>query len=613
MGKYYLLLKLIPKLGIFNVVYAAWYKLSLKYGLRKKWFKIGVPVVGKYYFETTAIIDYPADWQQQTIAKANKICEGTFTWFSYHDFEVGKIPNWFYNPFDKSIHTQQKKHWTEINDFGEGDIKITWELSRFDWLTDLARAYAITNNQKYLININALLEDWSKHNPQNIGPNWKCGQETSFRLMKMLTAACLFQQNNKPSDQLIELIQQHVQRIEGNITYGIVQDNNHGSSEAIALYIGATWLVKNGSKSTYLNSYKNKGRKLLIGRIKKLIQPDGTFSQRSLTYHRVLIDTLSFCLHMMQLTDEPPFDEDITKRLISLGEWQYKMTFGDNGDGPNFGSNDGAMIENLCNNGYRDFRPSTQLFFALLTKQRIYDDINISEAMFWRCGPVSLAYPLKNIDLPEAEILDNQLLIIRNQRAKLLLKIPEDTFRPGNDAFHIDLWIDGKPVLIDAGTYSYNSGEFIDAFKSVESHNTIQFSNFEQMPKISRFLNGAWIKPSFIGPIQKRENTITWRGIYIDYLKNKHEREITLDNNSLTIQDKVHSRYSSFCRFHIVNEDMIKCKNVHYENFIIPTKNKTEASLYYMEKHTTSVIELAIRLKFDSIKFHSEYYNQFLF
>lgn len=613
MRKYYLLLKLIPKLGIYNVVYAAWYKLSLKYGLRKRWFKIGAPVLGDYYYEIDGIIDYPSAWRQQTIAKADKICDGIFAWFSYHAFEVGKIPNWFYNPFEASTHTQQTKHWTEINDFAEGDIKITWELSRFDWLTDLARAYAVTKEQKYLSNINMLLEDWSKQNPHNVGPNWKCGQETSFRVMKMISTAYLLKQFNNPSDQLKKVICQHIERIEGNINYAIVQDNNHGSSEAIALYIGAAWLIKLGDKSTQLYQFKKKGRKLLIGRIQKLIQANGTFSQRSLTYHRVLMDTLSFCLHMMHIMDEPPFDEATTNKLLALGEWQYKMTFGNNGDGPNFGSNDGARIENLYNNDYRDFRPSTQLFFALLTKQRIYDDISISEAMFWRCGSASLTFPLRKIDFPEAEILDNQMLIIRNQRAKLLLKIPEDTFRPGNDAFHIDLWIDGKPVLIDAGTYSYNSGELTDAFKSVKSHNTIQFGDFEQMPKISRFLNGAWIKPSYIGHILKEDKSYTWRGAYVDYLKNKYEREVTLNDNSLTIHDKIHSRYTSFCRFHIVNEDMIKCNNVHYENTIIPKNNQTEASLYYMEKHTTSVIEMANRLKFDSIKFHSEYYNQFLF
>lgn len=48
-------------------------------------------------------------------------------------------------------------------------------------------------------------------------------------------------------------------------------------------------------------------------------------------------------------------------------------------------------------------------------------------------------------------------------------------------------------ILRDAGTYSYNCQKpWQDYFKSLAAHNTIRFDDHEQMPKISRFLNGKW-------------------------------------------------------------------------------------------------------------------------
>ncbi|MBK6498405.1 MAG: alginate lyase family protein [Saprospiraceae bacterium] len=210
-------------------------------------------------------------------------------------------------------------------------MKIIWEISRFDWVTDLARAYKISGNEKYLLRLNVWLEDWSSNNPLNIGPNWKCGQETSFRVMKLLTAAHCLSQYNAPSSGLKEMIKQHVVRIYPNINYAISQDNNHGTSEAIGLYIGAAWLIQNGETSPKFKKFKRIGRQVLEERILKLIQVDCTFAQKSMTYHRVAVDTISFALHNMALLNEPAFNSPILERLSKLGEWQYKLTFGKEG------------------------------------------------------------------------------------------------------------------------------------------------------------------------------------------------------------------------------------------------------------------------------------------
>lgn len=596
--KVFFLIKVIPKLGYWNVFYVFYYRLSLKIGLRKFWFKPQASVKGLFYNSHEQSKFHEKQWQNETNQKGENYVKGIFSFFSYHQMDipgtdlVNYKPNWFYNPFDKKEHAQKQRHWTEINDFGEGDIKIFWELSRFDWLTDLIRAYRVSGEEKYLSLANSWLEDWSKNNPLNIGPNWKCGQETTFRLMKLLTAAFMLDQFHNPEDSLKTLIYQHVQRIEGNIYYGIAQDNNHGSSEAIGLYIGACWLIKRGNKSAYLTNWREKGRRLLEGRIQKLIQDQGSFSQRSMTYHRVMVDTMSFCLHMMHLLNEPQFDYSIKQRLIAFGEWQYKMTFGVNGDAPNYGSNDGARIENLYNNDYRDFRPSTQLFFALLTKERIYDDINVSEAMYWRCGKESLSYPMRKINLPESEILDNHILILRNENIKVFLKIPDDTFRPGNDPFHIDIWYNGNPVLIDSGSYSYNSGKLTKQFKSIASHNTVQFEDDEPMPSLGPFLNGNWIKPVEISEVTKEGKSMKWTGKYKDFKNRIHQRNILLSQNQISISDKIENGKNARTNFQFNPSTSMTYKIV--KGTLNQSDIQKEQSLYYLEKQKVDSLSVSL-------------------
>lgn len=584
-----LVFEIIPKLGYWNFFYAVWYKLSLKLGVRKLMFPKGQSVSGLIFKGTADLTTLPVDeWSHNIIAKADEIGRGVFTYFSFHKKTIPStnnlayIPNWFFNPFENVTYSQQKKHWTELSDFGEGDIKIIWEISRFDWVTDLARAYKISGNEKHLLRLNSWLEDWSSHNPLNLGPNWKCGQETSFRVMKLLTAAHCLSQYNTPSAALKEWIKQHVLRIYPNINYAISQDNNHGTSEAIGLYIGAAWLIHNGESDPKFHKFKRKGRQILEERILKLIQNDGTFAQKSMTYHRVVLDTMSFVLHNMMLLKESDFSPEMVERLTNLGEWQYKMTFGTQGDAPNFGSNDGAMIENLHSRPYRDFRPSTQLFYGALKRKRVYEDISLSESAYWRFGSEALLWPIEVVEIPKAEILDKQILIMRNERANVFMKLPEDTFRPVNDAFHVDLWINGEPVLVDAGSYSYNAGELTDRYKSVSFHNTIQFGNEEQMPKIGRFLNGKWISLLSSNPIEYNNDKVMWSGTYKDFRHNTHFRKLTLSPTNLLIEDTVISSFDVHSRYHF-NKDK-------YSIQIHPVV-KSMASSYYLEQHETVLYE----------------------
>ena len=78
--------------------------------------------------------------------------------------------------------------------------------------------------------------------------------------MHLAVAALILDQVNTTSDALQNLLVLHLQRIAPTIGYAVAQDNNHGTSEAAALFIGGTWLQKYGHKE---KKWSELGRKWL--------------------------------------------------------------------------------------------------------------------------------------------------------------------------------------------------------------------------------------------------------------------------------------------------------------------------------------------------------------
>ena len=203
----------------------------------------------------TRLLQFDTENDKNCIAEADNILEGRFRYFSHHEINTGFPPDWFLNPFQESagyLLEERKKHWSEISDFSGGDIKAIWELSRFGSAFTLVRAYWRTGEEKYPEGFWRLVEDWRDHNPPQAGPNWKCGQEIAFRIMAWTFGLYGFMEAEATTPgrvvELSRMIAISAERIEGNISYALSQQNNHPISEALGL-----WTVGD-RKSTRLNS-----------------------------------------------------------------------------------------------------------------------------------------------------------------------------------------------------------------------------------------------------------------------------------------------------------------------------------------------------------------------
>lgn len=587
-------LKTYFRLGFINLLWVAIYRFTLRTGLIIKVTKSGPSIPGPFFIN-------PAPQLDETLTGLNLKA------FGWIDYSKKNIPEWYCSVYSKKCLTNQNKHWSTIHDFNldVGDIKSVWELSRFDWLLDFTVEFLKTGDDSQLQYLNSWLVDWSKSNPLNQGVNWKCGQETSIRVMHLCVTSFLLKQHTKLTESLVQLLEQHLSRISPTILYAMAQDNNHGTSEAVALYVGGLFL-ENNTNSKQALKWKHKGRRWLENRVQRLIANDGSFSQYSVNYHRLMLDSLSIAELFRQEFRDDQFSQQTILKIQKAVDWLYVFTDKNNGKAPNLGSNDGAMIIPLSGADYCDYRPTVQLASSLFYKKKYYSEEG------------SFNQPLKLLSISTDDMLpyhessknftDGGYAYLTNCIARLFLRYPRFHFRPSQcDLLHVDFWLNGRNILRDAGTFSYNTTQFwLDYFPGTAAHNTIQFDDKEQMPRLTRFLYGDWLKKNICSGIYKSGSAVCFKIGYKANNNIEHAREVKLDKFKLHVIDTVnHFKEKATLRWRLAPGNYeVKGSTVIADDFelMINTDLKITRlnivdgweSKYYMKKTMLPVLEVEV-------------------
>lgn len=518
-------------LGLPNIARAASYRLGVKMGFNPvRRMQAAVPI-GPFFLALPRGATAPAP--------ALTAWQNSAQLFSHWPIAVtAGPPDWLANPLTGQRVAAPERNWWQIPDFDPavGDIKLIWELSRMDWVLALAQR-ARQGDAEALDRLNAWLVDWCTNNPPYKGPNWKCGQEASIRVMHLAMAALILDQVLAPTQGLKDLVRLHLQRIAPTVQYAMAQDNNHGTSEATALFIGGSWLTKQGV--TEAARWERMGRHWLENRAVRLIGTQGSFSQYSLNYHRVMLDTFCMAEVWRRQLALPAFSGRWQARALAATQWLRHMINESNGDGPNVGANDGARLLQLAGTAYRDHRPTVQLAMALFAGQSAY----ATEGP-WNHGLEWLGVPMPLTQAPQTcsyTADDGGFAVLRRGGAMAMLRYPRFRFRPSQaDALHLDLWVDGDNLLRDAGSYSYNTEpQWLNYFGGTASHNTVQFDEREQMPRLSRFLLGDWLKTDWLQSLKEDAQGVHFGAGYRDNRGGTHRRHISLEDALLRVEDDV--------------------------------------------------------------------------
>lgn len=524
--------------------------------------------------------------------------------FSRHDVIFSSVPDWFNNPINGNHFPGADRDWWRIPDFdpGVGDIKVIWELSRFDWVLKFARLHQ-EGSREALNFLDLWLSDWCKNNPPYKGPNWKCGQEASIRVLNLIVGAIVVGREKSPSANLMDLVRLHLLRIAPTISYAVAQDNNHGTSEAAALFVGGGWLCLHGdSEGRYWHEL---GRYWLEERAVRLIDDDGGFSQYSVNYHRLMLDTFSIVDLCIRKLSFVRLSDVWYKKAKQATFWLWQVVDEKSGDAPNIGANDGARLLQLTECDYRDFRPSVQLAMALFCNEAAYECDTIWSAIF---PLLNIAAPNKIVGSKRNWIARNWgLAVVRKGPIAVFMRFPQFRFRPSHaDALHLDVWISGRNLLRDAGTYSYNTdSNLISYFSGVDSHNTVQFDGRDQMPRLSRFLFGDWLKPSYVSDISEENGCFYFGAAYRDPEGASHSRKIRVDSALVVVDELLGFKDKAVLRWRLAPGDWrVDGHSVVCDGYKLTVNSSVEIkrfalvdgveSRFYLEKTSLPVLEVEI-------------------
>jgi hypothetical protein len=540
----------ILSLGIVSVFHVVVYRALKKFGYYKWRTPMGAtPGQGSLLGHPDAPLF--GGQNKTAVAPAELAISGEIAIFGSQSYKTGSPPAWQTNSANGHGSKFSNQHWSRVADFDPefGDIKLVWELSRFQWILLFARAYLQSGDSRYIDSANEWARDWIEHNPVNSGLNWMCGQETSIRLVHVLLSEKLLSTSDTKSELLEFFVLSHCERISATTSYAAAQKNNHIISEAAGLIIGGSWLEKYASSAGASKNglqWRQLGYSILEKSIARLVMEDGSFAQYSVVYHRLLLDTLSIAEWWRDRMSLPSFSERLYSRARAATRWLYSFVDESNGDAPNLGANDGALVYALSDSGRRDFRPTVQLAGYLFCKEDFY-------------GPGPWNEPIETLGVaggvPRANGPDSEhfprggFSVIRSHfdSSRMYCRFPNFRFRPSqSDALHVDLWREGVNILRDGGTYSYAAPkEDLDYFMGSSSHNTTcRFDDRDQMPKLGRFLFGPWLRADNVVFTSEGDRQV-WQAGYTDLWRCSHQRTVESTEKGWIITDNVNGPFKS--------------------------------------------------------------------
>jgi hypothetical protein len=232
----------------------------------------------------------------------------------------------------------------------------------------------------------------------------------------------------------------------------------------------------------------------------------------------------------------PVFSERFRGRARAATEWLRSVVAAETGRAPNLGHNDGANLLPLTAADTLDYRPAVELASAVFERA-----IPFGTALRWpeQLDWLKVARP-SDVMAPSAARLTTEggLAVLRRGNAVATLRFPRFRFRPAHaDALHVDLAVDGTTHLADGGTYSYAASEWLEYFSGARGHNSAQFDDHEQMPRLGRFLWGDWLSVEREPQLVELEDATSVGAAYRDRLGCRHERRIELRDRALRVTD----------------------------------------------------------------------------
>lgn len=488
------------------------------------------------------------------IIEANKICSHVFNLLGSKDKYLGENLPW--NEDFKTGFKWKNKFYKDIkivNLYNDADVKIPWELSRFQHIFTIGKAYWITNDERYSLEFKEEIGDWTKKNIIEMSVSWTCTMDVAIRAVNLICGYFFFQKSNsidyKFWIEFNKLLYLHGGFIYKNLENEGQNNDNHYLSDLVGLiwlgiYFG-DFIIEDKEKKNSPRDWLRFGLSELESEMKKEVNEDGTDYEASISYHK-LVTEIFLITTILCNKNNVNFSKEYMQKLEKMCEFIMDITK-PNGLSPSIGdADDGRFIisSNYCNWNKRNFRN----ILAIAGEYFNRDDFRIigkdyKEDALWIIGNYKCVN--KGIHVKSKAYSNGGYYILRNDRTYCIIRCGELSCRgegghSHNEQLSFELNVDGEDFIVDPGTYVYTSDyKMRNLFRSTKMHNTLCIDNLEQNDFNEYDLFN--MQEQSFGKC-KLFNDTTFYGEHYGYKKKcgvLHERKIYLMKDKLIINDEL--------------------------------------------------------------------------
>ncbi|WP_328437299.1 heparinase II/III family protein [Streptomyces sp. NBC_00444] len=491
----------------------------------------------------------PPDAAKRLIAEADRLMYGHAEYFGVVRDDLDD-PDWWRDP-----KTGRRAPWGYAfdvpyrNEDAVGDIKQIWELSRHQYLTQLAAAYAVTGNERYAERVAQHLRSWWTANPPLRGVHWISGIELGIRLLSWVWvrrlldgwpgAADLFEDNPVALNQIW-----HHQRWLAAFPSRGSSANNHVIAEAAGQFAAScafNWFPSS-------ERWRAGALRSLERHLRGNTYVSGLNRELATEYHGLVLE---LGLAAVAEADAAGVPVPATVRLVLLRMTDALAAVVDNRlRPPRQGDADdghGLVVDGAGTDRWASLLSTGDAVFGRLDWWPSVTGTDVRTPLLAALIKPTERSVSRPVSRP-AHFADAGLTILRG---------PEEIWcrcdggphgflsiaaHAHADALSVEVRHDGVDVLADPGTYCYHGQpEWRQYFRSTLGHNTLQLDGGDQSVSGGPFLWTRHAETRVLTADTSGDGVARWCAEHDGYEGSVHRRrvELTAETQELTVVDEV--------------------------------------------------------------------------
>jgi hypothetical protein len=400
--------------------------------------------------------------------------------------------------FDKNMFYKDLVIQPGLTDRHVKDIKVPWELSRFQHLFVMGAAFEKGKDPLYARAFEQHVTDFLDENPFLLGPNWVCPMDVGIRSLNWVWAFHFFKDSEDISQEFwqryICSLYDHMHYLENNWEVYAVT-SNHYLSDLIG-YFYLTWFFSDvpSVKPKHMWCYKE-----ILKEFEKQVFEEGTDYEGSTNYHKLVTEIFYNFYIICQESNLPLPKSFLTKlkKMFSFIDW--------------CAVNDDELVKIGDDDSGKILHYGIPR--ALVTQMQ--EECAVTEKFYKKFG---LA----------VRKTDSWHITLRH----LAYHFTQPSGHFHNDIGSVTVAVDKIPVVVDPGSYVYTpSAVWRNAFRSAEAHNGFFIEDVEPVLFDERSL-------FTLGLPNKKVHESAWT-VHHSLYSIPATRKVSLDEkkNTLTIVD----------------------------------------------------------------------------